>query len=457
LVLGTFARRPELPGGSIELTFETRIPSPRAQNDAPAWHPFLFRIGIAFGCQKVRLRAHFNGGCSKTMSLRLRPALACLMSVSIAACSSPKDGALVVENGTDAAGNGSNGEGNGTGGGTDSDIGLDGDGNGSGDGNGGWDGSACTSQGVGAKLDPVYLVFLLDQSGSMGDGQHGNRKQKWDPVTAALNSFFEDSDSAGLYASLTLFPKNRNTGTGAADDKIGADCEASAYVEPEVKPTLLPNDTAFAAAIAAVDPPNEFGTPTRPALAGTIQYAESLLAQDASRRVVIVMVTDGVPVSCAGNNITNTANEAEAVADRIPTYVIGVGKELSNLNAIAQAGKTEEAFLVAVDDPTKTRTALLEQINSIRGEVISCEVPMPKPPAGRQLDPDKVYVEYSSSSGTVNLDYNPKCTGGTGWHYDSADKPTQVELCERTCATVKAQRTAGVNVVFGCVTRSDIR
>ena len=84
----------------------------------------------------------------------------------------------------------------------------------------------------------MYLVFLLDESGSMGDGKNGDRTKKWDPVTAALNAFFADPESAGITASLSMFPLNKNNGTGAADQNQPADCAARAkYVDPEVMPT----------------------------------------------------------------------------------------------------------------------------------------------------------------------------------------------------------------------------
>src|SRR5262249_57473968 len=47
---------------------------------------------------------------------------------------------------------------------------------------------ACAATSAEAQLAPVYLVFLLDESGSMGDGKNGDRKVKWDPVTSALES-----------------------------------------------------------------------------------------------------------------------------------------------------------------------------------------------------------------------------------------------------------------------------
>lgn len=314
---------------------------------------------------------------------------------------------------------------------------------------------SCAAANQQAELAPVYLVFLLDESGSMGDGKNGKRAEKWDPVTAALKGFFADPESAGITASLSLFPLNKNTGTGAADQSKPADCAASAYVTPEVPPTALPDDKTFAAAIAKIDPPNEYGTPTLPALSGTIEYAESLLKEDAARKVAIVMVTDGEPFSCAGNTIANTTMAAQAVAARLPTYVIGVGKELDSLNAIAAGGGTDKAFIVSVnaDDPAQTQKDLLEAINLIRGKAISCELNIPPPPAGKRLDPDKVDVQFTGSGQPATLKYGTECTGDTDWHYDDVAKPTKILLCDHTCTTVKADSVGKLDVVFGCINR----
>ncbi len=312
----------------------------------------------------------------------------------------------------------------------------------------------CAAANEQAELSPVYLVFLLDESGSMGDGEHGNRAEKWDPVTAALKSFFADQESSGIMASLSLFPLNQNKTTGPAKSSQPADCNSDAYVDPVVTPTALPNTQAFADAIAVIDPPNEYGTPTTPALTGTIKYAESLLAEDPARKVAIVMVTDGEPVSCSGNTIANTAKAAERVASTIPTYVIGVGEELASLDAIAKGGGTDAAFIVALDDPESTRTSLLNAINLIRGKSISCDLDIPAPPAGKTLDPDKVDVQFSGE-GTekTSLKYGTECTGDVAWRYDDPKAPRAIQLCEATCNAVKADAKGKLDVVFGCVDR----
>jgi hypothetical protein len=320
------------------------------------------------------------------------------------------------------------------------------------DGKGGNDSCAASSEQ--AELSPVYLVFLLDESGSMGDGKYGQRAEKWDPVTSALKAFFADPESAGITASLGIFPLNKNLTDMPASDTVAPDCEVTAYGKPEVAPRPLPDDQSFAAAIAKLDPPNEFGTPTRPALAGTIEYAKTLLDEDPSRKVAIVMVTDGDPVSCDGNTIENTAMDAAAIADKIPTYVIGVGSSLTSLNAIAVGGGTEKAFIVSLDEPEETRKQLLDAINLIRGKSISCELPIPAPPAGKKLDPDKVNVEFTADGkAAAPLPYGTECKGDVAWHYDDESKPTSILLCPDTCTAVKDDPKGKLDVVFGCVDR----
>jgi len=319
-------------------------------------------------------------------------------------------------------------------------------------------GESCAATSEKAELSPVYLVFLLDESGSMGDGKNGKREQKWDPVTSALNGFFADPDSAGIMASLSLFPLDQNTTKGAADSSKPADCAAAAYSTPEVAPRALPDATTFAAAIAKVDPPNEFGTPTLPALSGTIEYAESLIKEDATRKVAIVLVTDGEPYGCSGNTIDATAAAAKVVAAHLPTYVIGVGAELKSLKAIAVGGGTENAFIVSLEDPAQTRKDLLDAINLIRGKAISCDLPLPAPPVGKKLDPDKVDVQFTAQGQAATaLKYGTTCTGDTAWHYDDPAKPTKVQLCDSACAAVKADSMGKLDVVFGCVDRQVVQ
>lgn len=113
---------------------------------------------------------------------------------------------------------------------------------------------------------------------------------------------------------------------------------------------------------------------------------------------------------------------------------------------------------MALDDPAQTRKDLLDAINLIRGKAISCDLPLPAPPAGKKLDPDKVDVQFTAQGQpAIPLKYGTTCTGDTAWHYDDPTKPTKVQLCDSTCATVKADTMAKLDVVFGCVDRQIVQ
>src|SRR3954447_12076274 len=107
----------------------------------------------------------------------------------------------------------------------------------------------CASSTSEAKLVPVQLVILLDRSGSMGDGINGDPALKWQPVTQGLQAFFADANSAGMSASLALFP------SGGADR-----CNSSVYYFAQVPIRGLPEPDAFQAAMAATLPMGQ--TPT---------------------------------------------------------------------------------------------------------------------------------------------------------------------------------------------------
>jgi hypothetical protein len=309
----------------------------------------------------------------------------------------------------------------------------------------------CATSTAKSQLEPVYLVFLLDQSASMGDGV---RPQKWDPVTQALQAFFADIASTGLYASLTLFPNDANpTSATFGSSDFAIRCDADAYFAPAVEARPLPEASAFASAIAAVDPPNEWGTPTTAALAGTVRYAKALAAQ--GKKVAIVMVTDGEPAQCDAttNSVATTVEVAAGVAGTIPTYVIGVGSELNGLDKIAEAGGTESAFIVDIADPGQTRSEFLARVRAIQSEQISCELELPAAPPGMLLDPTKVNVELSADGPARIVEYDETCASHAGWHYDDSAAPHSISLCDESCKAAQSAGAAALNVIFGCETR----
>ncbi len=298
---------------------------------------------------------------------------------------------------------------------------------------------ACVTSRIQASVEPAYVAFLMDRSDSMDDDG------KWTSCSSALRTFFSDSKTKGLYGSLTAMPFY----PAGVDKDVHANmsCTASDYAKTAVAMTALPS-AALSNTIASMK--LFWGTPTRPALKGTLTYAEGIKKLHPSSKVVTVLATDGLPVACANNEVADVADVAASYAARIPTYVIGVGSSLSNLNAIAKAGGTGKAILVSTASPTTTSNQLLNALGAIRRQ-LSCEYTLPKPTSG-VLNVNMVNVSYASSvtSKTQTLAYNAACAGGAGWRYDDVASPSKIQLCSETCRGVAADPLGKIDIVFGC-------
>jgi hypothetical protein len=302
-------------------------------------------------------------------------------------------------------------------------------------------GATCAAQAHAASLAPLDLLVLLDHSGSMLEAG------KWTSVTSAIGSFVAAPELAGVGVGLQYFPLTRL-------------CAVDAYAAPDVEIAALPGSAA--PIVASIDAHHPYGgTPMAPALEGAIQHAQAWGAGHPDRPVVVVLATDGIPdADCAAESdggAPNTIAGVEQVAaaglagtPSVPTYVIGVGADLADLNAIAQAGGTGSAFLV--DATSGTQAAFLAALESVRTKGASCRYAIDATSAG---DPTKVNVRYVPASGAAtDLVYVASVAGcgqtADGWYYDDPAHPTSVVLCADSCAL--AQGGGEVDVLFGCPT-----
>jgi hypothetical protein len=317
------------------------------------------------------------------------------------------------------------------------------------------DADVCATVSATAELEPVYLAFAFDVSGSMGKGDYPwhDATLKWDPVVAATRGFFEDDASKGLTASLTVFPID------ASDDDR---CDSASYVEPLIGMTDLPS-TELGAALDAIREENwRGGTPTLAVVEGVQRFIAEY-REDHPGHYVFVLVTDGYPQDCDDDSIASVEDAVRSAAAEIPTYVIGVknppltdddGKAapdtVSNLAGVAEAGGTKTAFIIDTGDPSSTTATFLAAVDAIRGQSIACNMPVPSPPDGRSFRKDSVIVTYTSGSVESSLTYDAACALDDGWHYDDVGAPTEVILCPKACATVQADAKAELAVGFTC-------
>lgn len=301
-------------------------------------------------------------------------------------------------------------------------------------------GPGCASSNATGKNEPVYLVFVVDRSGSMKFNPSPNNK--WDSVLSGLTAFFKDPQSAGLFASEQVFPQ-----PSPGNDQ----CKISNYQTPLVPMTALP-DTAgtLASTLTANAPQSTFGTPTLPALQGAVAFAKTIEAT--GKKTAVVLVTDGDPQGC-NSDVPGSATAAGAGLPSLKTYVIGVGDSLTNLNAIAAGGGTTSAVLVSTTNPAAISADFVKALGGIRKEALSCEYPLPAPPKGETLDINKVNIQFTPKGGTAQtLDYSADCKSGVGWHYDNPAAPTKILICPTSCNTLLANAEGKIDIIFGCTT-----
>jgi len=308
----------------------------------------------------------------------------------------------------------------------------------------------CRAELMGTSLQPVYLAFAFDVSGSMGklDEPWHDPELKWEPVVAATKAFFADPSSEGIEASLSFFP--------AEDDR----CEVESYDPPAVPMTALPSP-AFAAAIDDVTPQSEDewrgGTPTLAVTEATLAQLGAAAQTNPSARHVFVLVSDGYPQGCDDeeDDIQRSVDAVAASRDEILTFVIGVQNPpggpdaVTNLHAIAEAGGSETAFIVETDSAEASAAAFKAAIEDIRGRVASCTLALPQDQGGAALDPTKVNVSYDD----LPLGYDPSCGAAESWRFDDEAEPTSIELCPGTCDVVRQGAAEGLVLEFGCERR----
>jgi hypothetical protein len=352
---------------------------------------------------------------------------------------------------------GSNGDGSAFGGGTSGSAGSSGDGtsgtsgtiSGTSGGTSGASGTSGTTGGIGpacatstatGKADPVYLVFVVDRSGSMKFNPQPNNK--WDSVLSGMTTFFKDTGSAGLFASEQVFPQK-----APSNDE----CTTANYQAQLVPMTALPDTTGvLASTLTANGPDPNFGTPTKPALDGAIAFAKTV--QATGKKTALVLVTDGEPNNC-NSDLPSTAAAAGAGLPDIKTYVIGVGDLLTNLDQIAMGGGTTKALIVSTTNPAAISGDFVKVLGGIRTEALKCEYPMGQPPNGEMLDINKVNVQFTPKGGMVTtLDYSAGCASGSGWKYDDPAMPTKIIICPTSCNTLLASAEGKIDIVFGCKT-----
>jgi len=302
----------------------------------------------------------------------------------------------------------------------------------------------CASDTQTAEPVPLDMYIMMDQSGSMGSTVTGGGS-KFNAIKSALNAFFAAPGSSGIGVGLQYFP-------------LGSTCSAATYAKPEVAIAPLPGNTpALQKSLNAHKPSG--GTPTYPALTGAIQQAQSYALAHPGHVVIAVLATDGDPSACAPTDIPTISKVAAAGLaggggkPKVLTFVIGVGKSLAKLNAIAAAGGTGSAFLV--DTNANVVKQFEDALKKIQGAALGCTYVIPSPKPGQSIDYAKVNVQITTGgkppTGLGYADSPAACDPALGgWFYDDPASPKQIKLCPASCNAVQGDGKAQVDILLGC-------
>lgn len=357
-----------------------------------------------------------------------------------------------------------NGLGNGEGGG----IGLGKGGTDSGGGGGGLLDASCATATAKASRQPVYMLIVLDGSGSMG------QQNKWTAIVPALDTIFDDikksNDTSFGIGLIAFSDKNDPTGGGGP------------YPSKKDIPIAFVDSAQATALHTRIDNENpSAGTPTKTALTGAYGELEAFtpsgMLQPGGKKVLVLM-TDGVPSdSNAADNVAIVKAELTkpAPAGPITTFVVGVGNfpstnlgsfDPSFLGQVAVAGGASPAgcnpnenktlanvCYFEVDPAAAASVTVLSQkfvdaINTIRGQVASCTFNLERPDGGG-IDPTKVNVIFTNGAGMTSV-VGADMTNG--WTYDNPANPTSVTLHGMACDVVKADPKGAISINIGCPT-----
>lgn len=241
------------------------------------------------------------------------------------------------------------------------------------------------------------LFFLVDHSGSMSTAL--GSLTRWSATQGGTKAFLAEPASASVAMGLQFMPQAAGPVpcTSNAECQAGGDffatcvnnvcqfvltpnpdsCASADYAKPVVPLASLSQSGQLTALNTAIDGQiAEGGTPMTPALQGALEYAKSR-AQVTGHRTAVVLVTDGIPNTCTGQDTTAAAvavaQSFSGGSPKIPTYVVAIGTvggqdwAPTDWNQIAVAGGTG-AFL-----PATSQAELQQQLAAIRSSFSACQ------------------------------------------------------------------------------------
>jgi hypothetical protein len=341
--------------------------------------------------------------------------------------------------------------------------------------------SACAGWAASTEAQPAVLDFVVDTSLSMDEQAPGSNQSKWTVTQDALITAV-DGLPEGMGVGLLLYPNLGIIGASDTPRDVSTCVNTGAMIGVD---TLTPaHRTQITDAFANAGP--DGSTPTHDAY----RYAlvNGLAPSTLPGQKFMLLITDGQPtfsLNCVGSGNPQDPVATQPIEDEIGgafdalgirTFIIGSpGSEANNpnggggadgrpwLSRAARLGGTATPGCSDDGNPYFCHMDMTEEpdfgaalnagLAQIAGQIVSCNYPLPTPPAGESVDANAINVMFTDATGQAVLvlrSDDAACT--EGWRYDGA---SNIVLCTDTCAQVQADARASLEVLGGCLTVTD--
>jgi len=290
-----------------------------------------------------------------------------------------------------------------------SDGGDDGDGNG-----------VCTES-VHLTPKPIAPTFelLLDRTGSMG--QNDIAPTRYAAMQSAVSAVLAAKQAQAQFGAVTF-----------SADQTPCPPDAATFLAWSV-PRALDNANAITT-LLATHAVGSASTISPWITAATADFVAN--PPPAGSAPVLVLITDGVPVSCAGApDVAPTVSAtAAAFSQGIKLFLIALAPMASDMafdQQMASAGTGDPNGFFTVNSEAQIETAL----TTVLGRAQPCKLPL-----ARKIDVTK------ASSGAVTLAGNP-LVFDTDWNLAASG---ELQLLGAACTTFQSDPTAQVDATFPC-------
>lgn len=271
---------------------------------------------------------------------------------------------------------------------------------------------------------PVDIVWVIDSSGSMG-----NEAER---VQAHMNDFAARILAEGIDPRVVVITSSEYV---RVPDPLGSDATHFRFIDDHVGSNA----------------------PLEKLIEHYAAYADFLRPEAVTHFVAVTDDESDLPAD--GFDSTMSAHFMRPYTFHAIASPDVMGHECDGAAAVGRqyydlAGRTGgQRISICTDDWTAVFDTLVTAI--VEAAPLPCNFALPDPPDGMTLDPRRVNVIYTASDGTSQaLRYvgGADSCGASGWYYDDPTAPSEIRLCEGTCAIVGADTMGRIDVALGCET-----